>query len=56
VKTKILNISENNNLSAVTWLPDADILKQLKAKFQGLVTSISLTVTVLNNLSKSLRI
>jgi hypothetical protein len=53
VKTRILNILENDNLSAVSTLPNAEILKQLKEKFQDLSTSKSLKVAVLTILPKS---
>jgi hypothetical protein len=39
VKTRILNIPENGNSSAVSPLLDAEILKQLKKKFQDSMTS-----------------
>jgi hypothetical protein len=38
VKTRILNIPENVNSSAVFPSPDAEILKQLKEKFQDSAT------------------
>jgi hypothetical protein len=47
VKTIILNILENVSSSAVSPLPDGEILKQLKEKFQDSVTSESLKVTIL---------
>jgi hypothetical protein len=47
VKTRILNIPENVNSSAVSPSPDAEILKQLKEKFQDSTTSKSLKVTIL---------
>jgi hypothetical protein len=53
VKTRILNIPENVNSSAVFQLPDAEILKQLKEKFQDSMTSKSLKVTILTILPKS---
>jgi hypothetical protein len=46
VKTRILNIPENVNSSAVSPSPDAKILKQLKEKFQDSTTSESLKVTI----------
>jgi hypothetical protein len=53
VKTRILNIPENVNSSAVSPSPDAEILKQLKEKFQDSTTSKSLKVTILTILRKS---
>jgi hypothetical protein len=53
VKARILNIPENVNSSAVSPLPDAEILKQLKEKFQYSVTSKCLKVTILTVLPKS---
>jgi hypothetical protein len=47
VKTRILNIPENVNSSAVSPLPDAEILKQFREKFQDPTTSKSLKVTIL---------
>jgi hypothetical protein len=47
VKTRILNIPENINSSAVSPLPDAEILKQLNEKFQDPTTSKGLKVTIL---------
>jgi hypothetical protein len=53
VKTRILNISENINSSAVSPLPDAEISKQLKEKSQHSATSKSLKMTILTILPKS---
>jgi hypothetical protein len=47
VKTRILNIPENINSSAVSPSPDAEILKQFQEKFKDSVTSKSLKVTIL---------
>jgi hypothetical protein len=38
VKTRILNVPENVNSSAVSPLPDSEILKQFQEKFQDSVT------------------
>jgi hypothetical protein len=53
VKTRNLNIPENLNSSAVSPLPDAEILKWLKEKFQDSATSENLKVTILTILPKS---
>jgi hypothetical protein len=53
VRTRILNNPENVNSSAVSPLPDAEILKQLKEKFQDSATSKSLKVTILTIIPKS---
>jgi hypothetical protein len=53
VKRRILNIPVNVNSNAVSPLPDAEILKQLKEKFQDSMTSKSLKVTISTILPKS---
>jgi hypothetical protein len=53
VKTEVVKISENVNLSAVSPSSDAEILEQLKETFQDSVTSESLKVTILSVLPKS---
>jgi hypothetical protein len=53
VKTRILNIPENVDSSAVSLSPDAEILKQFKEEFQDSMTSKCLKVTVLTILLKS---
>jgi hypothetical protein len=52
VKTRILNIAENINSSAVSPSPNAEILKQSKDRFQDSTTSKSLKVTILTILPK----
>jgi hypothetical protein len=53
VKTRIFNILENVNSSAVSPSPNAEILKQSKEKFQDSTASKSLKVTILTILPKS---
>jgi hypothetical protein len=53
VRTRILNIPENVSSSAVSPLPDSEILKQLKQKFQDSMTQKSLKVTILTILPTS---
>jgi hypothetical protein len=53
VKIRIPNIPENVSSSAVSPSPDAEILKQLKEKFQDSTTSKSLKVTILTILPNS---
>jgi hypothetical protein len=53
VKTRILNISENANSSAVSPSSNAEILEQSKEKSQDSITFKSLKVTILTILPKS---
>jgi hypothetical protein len=53
LKTKILKIPENINSGAVSQVPVAEIIKQLKEKFHYSSTSENLKVTVLTILPKS---